>query len=105
VNDILRVAKFLRDANDQNVRNFVYFNRDVSKEEATVLYLKRQSRRDLLSTRPADANDTRMDLDTTSLVQPAADALPTPSQNVEHLISGDLSSPPPILQLPVVSDT
>jgi hypothetical protein len=44
-NDLIRNAKLLRDADNVSVRESVYINRDVTKEEAKAAYEKRQARR------------------------------------------------------------
>jgi hypothetical protein len=46
VERILREAKKLRNAVDENIRKFVYVNRDITKEESKFLYEKRQAKRE-----------------------------------------------------------
>jgi hypothetical protein len=46
VERILREAKKLRNAVDENIRKFVYVNRDTTKEESKFLYEKRQAKRE-----------------------------------------------------------
>ena len=53
VDEVMKAARLLRDVDDSTVRNGVFINRDLTKEEAKAAFLKRQARRSKSTTNRA----------------------------------------------------
>jgi len=72
VNKILSVAKRLRDAEDDYVSRYIFVNRDLTKEEATASFEKREARRAKAAADSAAASAAAAAASAVAAVSPAA---------------------------------
>ena len=111
-NDVIRNARLLRDADDIAVRNYVFINKDMTKEEAKAAFDRREARRakpkchNVVHLNGTNLSATAASFNPSSFPIPILSAIPTfvDPPGADSFSPIDLSITAPSLITPGISD-